>query len=117
VYSLIFTNGLSEDSTSDSHTETPLSRAVDQTLEGLWWKQENNVTGFVALSNTTLQPLAATLQVSDAQANPLGHHLVTVSPHGTKLISLNELQDRWMARVACRYISKVCQGTSLSLAV
>ena len=62
-----------------------------QVLEGAWWKQEPGVTGFVTLSNTTDQPLPATLQVSDANAKPLGSYQVTISPHGTKRIDLQEL--------------------------
>ena len=62
-------------------------------MEGLWWKQEPNVTAFVGLANTTAQPLNATVSVSDQQANPIARHTVTVSPHGMKLVDLPELQS------------------------
>jgi hypothetical protein len=62
-----------------------------QVLEGTWWKEEAGVTGFVTLSNTTDQPLPATLQVSDANAKPLGSYQVTISAHGTKRVDLQEL--------------------------
>src|ERR1700728_434827 len=64
-----------------------------RTLEGIWWKHEPNVTGFVALSNPSPQPISANLRVLDNQANVLGTHTVTVSPHGTKLVDLIEMQS------------------------
>jgi hypothetical protein len=62
-----------------------------QTLEGLWWKQEPNVSGFVALSNPGAKDVVANLAISDAQGNPIGQHTVAVSPHGTKMVALDEL--------------------------
>jgi hypothetical protein len=59
----------------------------------MWWKQESNVTGFVALSNVSSQPAHASVLVSDGQMNALAQHNVTVSPHGTKLVNLQELQS------------------------
>jgi hypothetical protein len=93
AHSVIFTNGL-----RPTLPTTPKEKAAmangpgTQTLEGMWWKQEPQVTGFVALSNTTEQPMKAQLQVSDDTAKPLGEHSVTVSPHGTKIVNLRELQ-------------------------
>lgn len=62
-----------------------------QLLEGMWWKQESNVTGFVALSNVTGKPISASVQVLDSANQELGKHTVTVSPHGTKMVELDEL--------------------------
>jgi hypothetical protein len=62
-----------------------------QILEGLWWKQEPNVSGFVALSNPGAQAVVANLGISDARGNPIGQHTVAVSPHGTKMVTLDEL--------------------------
>ncbi len=64
---------------------------AQQTVEGMWWKEEKDVTGFVALANVTSQPVQATVQVSDNQANSLAQHTVTISPHGMKLVNLTEL--------------------------
>jgi hypothetical protein len=89
-HSLILTYGLRP---SVSATPTaPVSNAAEQVLEGLWWKQEQNVSGFVALSNLAADAMQARLQVSDAQGSIIGTHHVTVSAHGTKLINLPELQ-------------------------
>ena len=68
------------------------SAQQSSTVEGLWWKQEPNVIGFVSLSNPSAQTISATVQVSDDQANVLGAHTVQVSGHGTKIIDLEEIQ-------------------------
>lgn len=62
-----------------------------QTVEGVWWKQEANVTGFLGLVNTTPQPLTATVNVTDQQSNSITQQAVTISPHGMKLVNLPEL--------------------------
>src|SRR5205807_1204147 len=36
-----------------------------QVLEGMWWKQEANVTGFVTLSNISARSIAASVQTTD----------------------------------------------------
>lgn len=64
---------------------------AQQTVEGMWWKEEKDVTGFVTLANVTSQPVQATVQVSDNQANGIAQHTVTISPHGMKLVNLTEL--------------------------
>lgn len=63
------------------------------TFEGLWWKQEANVSGFVALANTSAGPITASMQVSDSQANPIAQHAVTISPGGMKIVDLSELNN------------------------
>jgi hypothetical protein len=59
----------------------------------MWWKEEASVGAFVALSNITAQPIQATVQVSDSESKPLGQHSTTVSPHGTKVVTVQELQS------------------------
>jgi hypothetical protein len=79
------------------HTTQPLltgaASGSAQTFEGMWWKQEANVTGFVALMNPSSQPITAAVQISDNQGTQLAAHSVTVSPNGTKVMSLQELQS------------------------
>jgi hypothetical protein len=60
----------------------------------MWWKQESNVAGFVALSNVLTQPVSAKIVTSDDKGTPLVQHTVTLSPHGTKIVKLNELNSR-----------------------
>jgi hypothetical protein len=63
-----------------------------QTIEGLWWKQESNVTGFVSVANLSGEPAHTLIQVSDDQGKPIAQHKVIVSPQGMKLVNLTELQ-------------------------
>ena len=91
AHSLIFTYRL-QPSSSSTQVQTAGSAQGHQTIEGMWWKQESNVTGFVALSNVLAQPVRANIQVSDSHGQAIKEHVVTVSPHGTKIVKLNELQ-------------------------
>jgi hypothetical protein len=91
IHSLIFTYGLQPPPDPATHGAMAVGQQT-QTLEGMWWKQENNVTGFVALSNVTAKPINATLHVTDNQNHDLGDHSVTISPQGTKLVNLSELE-------------------------
>jgi hypothetical protein len=71
------------------------SSAVTQTthtFEGLWWKQENNVTGFVTLANITEQPINAALRLTDSNDAQLETDAVTISPHSTIMATLTQLQ-------------------------
>jgi len=61
-------------------------------IEGMWWKQEPNVTAFVALTNLSSGPLTVTLQSTDSANNPLAQHIATVSSRGTVMVTLAELQ-------------------------
>jgi hypothetical protein len=93
VHSLIFTYNL-RPSSRDPRAQPPGSQAQQsQTLQGMWWKQESNVGGFVALSNMLTQPVSAKIVTSDDKGTPLLQHTVTVSPHGTKIVQLNELSS------------------------
>jgi hypothetical protein len=94
VYSVIFTSGLKASSTDI--LGPPLHQAAQigpgtYSVEGMWWKQEVNVTGFIALSNISEQPVAAKVQVTDNSGNLLGEHSVRISPHGTKMVDIPEL--------------------------
>jgi hypothetical protein len=90
VHSLIFSSGLKTSAETLNLKEAAGTRHV---LEGMWWKQERDVTGFVALSNTTKQNLRVDLEVEDSGANTLSAHSAIVSPHGTKVVSLEELRQ------------------------
>jgi hypothetical protein len=94
VHSVIFTNGLRPlDPMNPSGKALRAKGPAAQTVEGIWWKQEPGVSGFVALSNTTSRAIHAQVQVSDAAGVSIGERAVTVSPHGTKTVNLNELQS------------------------
>lgn len=86
AHSLVFPFGL-----RPSPSESGMAASKAQLLEGMWWKEEPDVTAFVALSNATGSPINATVQATDAKNNILDSHQLTVSPHGTKMIHLSEL--------------------------
>ena len=81
VHSEIFNYGLQPGVNSEGAAQA-------NTIEGLWWKQEPKVTGFVALTNVSEQALNATLRVSDSAAAPIGTHTATIPPHETKVVDL-----------------------------
>jgi hypothetical protein len=43
-------------------------------FEGVWWKQEQNVRGFISLSNSSTTPISARVQVTDNHTGVLGTH-------------------------------------------
>lgn len=90
VHSLIFNYGL-RSSKPFQLPNHPARPAGPQVFEGLWWKQEPNVTGFVALANTGPNPLTARVDLSDSQGSTFAQHTVTISAHGMKLIDMPEL--------------------------
>ncbi len=64
-----------------------------QVLEGLWWKRDNGVTGFVTLSNTTDQQQSALL----TPVRPGGSESprqVTLAPHSTDMLKLEDLTSQ-----------------------
>jgi hypothetical protein len=85
AHSLIFNYGLQLSSSAVVHRS---GQAVPQTLEGLWWKQEANVTGFIALTNPGSEAITVDLAVSDALGNTISQAGATVSPHGTKMLDV-----------------------------
>jgi hypothetical protein len=94
AHSLIYNYGLR--STKPFHLPdqpplTPGPKAI--VVERMWWKQEPNVTGFVALANTTSEPVSAKLELSDSQSAVFSQHSVKISPHGMKLVRLSELDS------------------------
>lgn len=89
AHSLIFTYGLRPSTPLNPHMDSALPGP--QTVQGMWWKDTPEVTGFVALANISSQPVQATLQLNDHLAQNPTQHTITVSPHGTKKVNLEEL--------------------------
>lgn len=89
--SLIFIFGLQ--ASPDWHPEhmESMPATLPASFEGLWWKQEKDVSGFLALSNVTGQAIHATVRLTDSRDAELARYQVTVSPHGTKMLTLHEL--------------------------
>jgi len=63
-----------------------------QVLEGLWWKHDQGVTGFLTLSNTTGQQQSAVL-TSVHPGNNTNSQEVTLAPHSTQMLKLLKLED------------------------
>lgn len=91
VHSLIYTYFLRDFPQSIFR---PQAAAETHYTEGMWWKHDPAVSGFVALTNVTANPILALVEITDSAANVLGEHSITVSPHGTKTLSISELQSR-----------------------
>jgi hypothetical protein len=70
---------------------------TNHSFEGLWWKQEKNVTGFLGLANTSAQVMNASVRITDNGGTEIGSHQVAISPHGTKMIDLSEIKLASMA--------------------
>jgi Bacterial Ig-like domain (group 2) len=93
-HSVIYAYGLRPASQPNAQAQGQMEATVPpHVLEGMWWKQEPNVTGFVALSNVSAQAISASVQLTDNQSIPVTEQTITVSPHCTKLIRLSELQQ------------------------
>jgi hypothetical protein len=74
------------------HASAPTGQPAAYELEGLWWKQEKGVSGFIALANVTGQEVNADVRVTDNTDSQISSHHVTVSPHGTKMLLVDELK-------------------------
>lgn len=88
VHSLIFSSGLRPP--LEPPTTKPASGG--QTIEGMWWKQEPGVSASVSPSNISDNVVRANIE-TNAGANRLGIHNVSVSPHGTKVVELSEVES------------------------
>lgn len=65
--------------------------ASHQVLEGLWWKHDPGVDGFVALSNTTGTSIEVRIGLSDSRGmDGPGEHF-TVAAHGTQQVQFSQL--------------------------
>ncbi len=62
-----------------------------QTWEGLWWRHDPGVGGFVALSNTTGGPMEVTLQAIGSRGTALPAEALTIAAHSTQLLDLDSL--------------------------
>src|SRR5713226_9596607 len=61
-----------------------------QVLEGLWWKHDPGVTGFVTLSNTTGQQQTAVL-TPVLPGNNANSQQVTLAPQSTQMLKLEDI--------------------------
>jgi len=102
AHSMIFLQGLQALPTELLAGASAQAAMKQQVLEGMWWKQESSVTGFVTLSNTSGRPIAATIETSNDSGKTFATHNVTVSANGTKIINMQELLSTQQAKGGIR---------------
>lgn len=93
VHSTIFTTGFQPSAVTGLPVRAPKVMNGLNTIEGLWWKLSQNDSGFVALSNASSTPVDATLKITNDKNVQIGLESVQISPHGTKVIPIRELQS------------------------
>src|SRR5260370_11892219 len=64
-----------------------------QVLEGLWWKHDPGVTGFITLSNTTGQQQTAVL-TPVFPGNNANSQQVTLAPQSTQMLKLEDIANQ-----------------------
>ncbi len=64
-----------------------------QTLEGLWWRRDDGVGGFVAISNSTQQPKQVTIQLVAEHGRQMQPEAVLLAPHATQTLDLDALTN------------------------
>ncbi|HEX5411140.1 MAG TPA: hypothetical protein VFZ27_04695 [Terriglobia bacterium] len=62
-----------------------------QTLEGVWWKHDAGVGGFLSLTNTTSAPVTVGVRVLGAHGLPLPNQSVNLGPHAAQMFDLASL--------------------------
>ena len=62
-----------------------------QQLEGLWWKHDSGVGGFIALSNATSSPIDARVALSDSRGLGGPGGVFSVPTHGTHFFQFSDV--------------------------
>ncbi len=68
-------------------------QATDIHLEGMWWKQEPGVTGFLSLSNVKTAAMDAQVQVTDAAGQSIKEYALSIPSHATTTMRLFDAAD------------------------
>lgn len=92
AHSLIFDEELFE----------PAITFASSRLEGVWWLPSRNAKVRLVVSNTTDQPLVATVSVDGVTPKPAAPGEIALQPHATRVLRLDELAGgpvRSLARV------------------
>lgn len=88
VRSLVYQSHLSADIVK---VNDPAAVQSPQTLEGMWWKQDENTRCFITLTNTSKINIKATVQVFDSGATDIVNRAVVVPPHNTQFMDVTSL--------------------------
>ena len=62
-----------------------------QTLEGLWWRHDPRVGGFVSFANTTAKTVSLTFQVIGSEGATLPPEPLSLPAHSTQMLDLDRL--------------------------
>jgi len=93
VHSLVFAFNLRPSLPAEAQDQKSMDSPSGANIaEGMWWKQESGVIGFVALSNTEAHSVTATVEASDNEGKVFAKHTVKISSHGTKMVHIQEMQ-------------------------
>ena len=74
------------------HSFVPVSTTPQipqfQQVEGMWWKRDAGVGGFLALTNVSGSPLQAKISVDDALVQTAKRRTVSLAAHTTQMLNL-----------------------------
>src|SRR6266478_523527 len=68
------------------------------TVEGLWWKHDEDVTGFVSLTNTTSHSLEATLTLLGANGKESKERSFTLQSRTVQLVDFGEMSEGFRSK-------------------
>ena len=78
--------------TNITQLKDPSTASGPHTLQGMWWTPpQSTPSGFISLLNVTSQPLNAQLSLATAAAQTLTTRPVTIAPHATAMLTLQDL--------------------------
>lgn len=72
-------------------TGPPNAANMPVTLEGMWWKHDANVGGYINLTNTTDRPTNVSVQVIGEHGTVLPPEKVSLGPHTEEILDLDSL--------------------------
>lgn len=65
--------------------------AAQQTFDGLWWRRDTGVTGFVGLANRTTSAVQVSLQAIGAGGTVVAPQTIMLAGRSTQLLSLDDI--------------------------
>ena len=77
--------------TNLTQLKDPSTASSTHILRGMWWAPHSAPSGFLSLSDVTNQPITAQVSLGNASGQTLSSKSVTVAPHGTNLLALQDL--------------------------
>lgn len=88
VRGLLYQTHLDSDA---AYVHDPSIKQWEQIIESTWWKQDPNVAGYLTLTNTSLNSVAAAITVTDPGAKYAASQTLSIAPHTTQWLDLMTL--------------------------